>query len=142
ASPQMPDSLNDRATDIREPLLALADLAGGDWPSLARQAAVSLNVSAQESNPISSLLLCIFALFTINKTDRMFTRSLVEGLNSFADRPWAEMRHGKQIHDIWLSQQLRPYGIRSQSIWIGEISANGYLQEYFIDIFHPYIAQP
>src|SRR5258706_16149917 len=32
AQPQPPEGLNDRATDIWEPLLALADLAGGDWP--------------------------------------------------------------------------------------------------------------
>jgi len=37
--------LNDRAGDIWEPLLALADLAGGDWPGKARQAAVALNAA-------------------------------------------------------------------------------------------------
>ena len=32
AEPHVPDELNDRAADSWEPLLALADLADGDWP--------------------------------------------------------------------------------------------------------------
>jgi Protein of unknown function (DUF3631) len=33
ARPELPDELDDRAQDIWEPLLAIADLAGGDWPT-------------------------------------------------------------------------------------------------------------
>ncbi len=46
ASPEAPPNMNDRAGDIWEPLLALADLAGGPWPELARQAAVALSANA------------------------------------------------------------------------------------------------
>jgi Protein of unknown function (DUF3631) len=38
ARPELPDELDDRAQDIWEPLLAIADLAGGDWPTRARRA--------------------------------------------------------------------------------------------------------
>ena len=34
--PDLPDELDDRAQDVWEPLLAIADLAGGDWPERAR----------------------------------------------------------------------------------------------------------
>ena len=40
--PDMPEALNaagDRATDAWEPLIAIADVAGGDWPQRARNAA-------------------------------------------------------------------------------------------------------
>ncbi len=40
ARPLLPDSLNDRAQDNWEPLLAIADNAGSDWPRLAREAAL------------------------------------------------------------------------------------------------------
>src|SRR5258708_33871212 len=43
AQPEIPSTLHDRAADIWEPLLALAALAGGDWPELAPQAACSLS---------------------------------------------------------------------------------------------------
>src|ERR1051326_6181815 len=39
AEPEIPQTLHDRAADIWEPLFVLADLAGGDWPRKARQAA-------------------------------------------------------------------------------------------------------
>src|SRR5262249_44697140 len=48
AQPQIPVELNDRAGEIWEPLLVLADLAGGDWPERARQAAVALTANGPE----------------------------------------------------------------------------------------------
>src|SRR5262249_7303894 len=41
--PQIPDALNDRAADNWRPLLAIADLAGGDWPKKAQDAALVLS---------------------------------------------------------------------------------------------------
>jgi len=132
--------LNDRAADIWEPLLALADLAGGEWPQLARQAAIGLTTSAQESSPIASLLFDICLVFTIGQTDRIFSRTLTEELNlRFTDRPWAETKKGQQIDGLWLAQQLRPYGIRPRTLWIGEEQAKGYYQEDFTEAFQRYI---
>jgi len=139
AQPPIPDALNDRAADIWEPLLVLADLAGGDWPDRARQAAVALTASAHETNPIGALLLDIFLAFQIHKTDRLFTRTLLHSLYLRPDRPWAEARSGKPITDMWLAQQLRPYGIRPKTLWIGNEHAKGYLQEDFVEIFKRYI---
>ena len=35
--------LDDRAQDVWEPLLAIADVAGDDWPQAARRAAIELS---------------------------------------------------------------------------------------------------
>ena len=51
----MPKALTNRAADIWEPLLALADLAGGHWPQLARQAAEALTMRTQQHSPIGAL---------------------------------------------------------------------------------------
>jgi sulfite reductase beta subunit-like hemoprotein len=105
----------------------LADIAGGHWPELARKAAVALTANAQDSNPIASLLLDIYLVFLINHAQRLFSRTLVEGLTGrSADRPWAEARRGKEINELWLAQQLRSYGIRPRTIWIGDSHAKGY----------------
>src|SRR5881394_2580059 len=48
ARPSTPPGWNDRAADIWEPLLAIADLAGGEWPQLARDAAQQLSASDDE----------------------------------------------------------------------------------------------
>jgi hypothetical protein len=140
ARPELPSSLNDRAADIWEPLLALADLAGGHWPETARQAAVALTAAAQDSNPIASLLLDICLIFTTGKAERMFSRELVESLMlRSSGRAWAEARNGKEISEIWLSRQLRPYSIRPRTLWIGDDQAKGYFLADFRETFHRYV---
>jgi hypothetical protein len=140
AEPLLPESLHDRAADIWEPLLALADLAGGDWPELARQAAVGLSASAQDNNPMGSLLMDIFALFINSGKDRLPTRDLVAGLNTyFSDRPWMDLRKGKEATEIWLSKQLRPYGISPRTHRFDGRLAKGYEQADFQEAFRRYI---
>jgi hypothetical protein len=46
--PQLPDSITDRRADVWEPLIAIADVAGGDWPGLAGQACTALTESAAD----------------------------------------------------------------------------------------------
>lgn len=139
AQPAVPSSLNDRAADIWEPLLALADLAGAEWPERARAAAVGLSNSAQENNPIGSLLWDIFVLFALAHADRMFSRTLIEGLSGFGERPWLELRKGKATTELWLAHQLRRYGVHSRTLRIGEARGRGYLEEDFHEVFRRYI---
>ncbi len=139
AQPQIPPGLNDRAADIWEPLLVLSDLAGGEWPMIARQAAVGLTARAQANNPIGSLLLDIFVLFATHEATRMLSRDLVAGLNALSDRPWVEMRNGKEITDRWLAKQLLQYEIRPRSLRLGDEVARGYFHEDFKEVFRRYI---
>jgi putative DNA primase/helicase len=43
ADPEVARQLNDRAADAWSPLLAIADMAGGQWPVRARKAAIELS---------------------------------------------------------------------------------------------------
>ena len=43
-------TLHDRAADNWRPLFAIADLAGGNWPTLARQVAVRLSEGGAEQD--------------------------------------------------------------------------------------------
>ena len=139
AQPEIPTGLSNRAADIWEPLFVIADLAGGRWPELARQAAIALTANARERNPIGALLLDILVLFKLNKTDRFFSRDLVAALARSTDRPWAELRKGKAIDETWLAKQLRPYGIHPCTIRIGEQRGKGYYFEDFREVFKRYI---
>src|SRR3954452_18907692 len=51
AWPEMPKGIVDRDSDVWEPLLAVADAAGGDWPERARRSAVALVAASKESTP-------------------------------------------------------------------------------------------
>src|SRR5438445_4871678 len=39
----------------------------------------------------------------------------------------------------WSTKQLRPYGIRPRTIWIGEDQAKGYYREDFSEAFQRYV---
>ena len=53
----MPDGVEDRDADVWEPLLAVADLAGGHWPNTARVAAVTVVTEAKTATPSIGVLL-------------------------------------------------------------------------------------
>jgi len=139
AQPKVPEELNDRAADIWEPLLAVADLAGGDWPERARRAAVGLSARAQEADPMGSFLMDIFEYFVRSGKDRIFTRVLTEWLKLSEDRPWMALMKGKAVTGRWVAQQLQGYGIRPKTMRIGEERAKGYEKQDFLEAFRRYI---
>ncbi len=139
ARPAAPAGLNDRATDIWEPLLAIGDLAGGDWATALRNAAVHLSVTTQDRSPIGALLLDLMVLFITHECDRLFSRTIVEHLQMNSDRPWAELRNGKQVTEQWLAKQLSKYRIRPRGMRVGVERRNGYYKDDFRDVFRRYI---
>jgi putative DNA primase/helicase len=139
ACPQIPAELNDRAADIWEPLLALSELAGGAWVERGRESARAITARAQEHSPIGALLFDILLCFVGSQAERLFSRSLVGTLNGLEDRPWWELKRAKQVTGAWLAGQLRAYGVRPKTIWIGEEAGKGYLKEDFEEVFQRYI---
>jgi hypothetical protein len=149
AQPEIPADLNDRAADIWEPLFVLADIAGGDWPERARRAAVALTAKAQEESPIVSLMLDLLVIFVQQGSEsggvgprggkRIFSRDIVADLNRYPNRPWVALRKGKEVTELWLAQQLRPYGLRPKTMWIGDTAAKGYLEDEFLEAVRRYV---
>lgn len=95
----VPDDLNDRAADNWEPLLTIADRAGGEWPERGRKAAMALfGTGAEEDASVRVVLLGdikkIFESRALNVSDwrRIPSRELAESL---AARKAARGRSGK-----------------------------------------------
>jgi putative DNA primase/helicase len=141
AEPALPKELNDRAADIWEPLLVIADLAGGEWPERARAAAVGMAMAGPDSNPIALLLFDIVLQFAHAQTDRMFSGELVQRLATFPGRPWGVVLKGKPIDERWLGRQLHPYGIGSRNMRINGIQAKGYYHEELLDLCLRYVTK-
>jgi hypothetical protein len=88
---------------------------------------------------MTSLLLDIRTLFLRAGGGRLFTRTLLAGLNSLPDRPWATLRRGSKINDAWLSKQLQPHDIRPRNIRIGRVVGRGYVEADFVEVFKRYV---
>ena len=140
ADPCMPVELGDRAADNWRHLLAIADLAGGDWPRRARIAAVAPSDSLvdHEENICELLLRDIRDLFEKRRTSRMFSEEIVLALADMYDRPWPEFAHGKAITKAKLARLLRPFGIHTMTFRIGRDLRKGYSADSFRDAFSRY----
>jgi len=141
ARPTLPEGLNDRAADIWEPLLLLADLAGGDWPSRARQAAKALTVGAQHEDQIGTLFADICEYFAVNGKPQMFTQGLVDWLNLSEARPWHSMTGSGKVTAKWLALQLQVFGVRPKIMRIEGRRANGYDVGDLAEVFRRYIPE-
>jgi hypothetical protein len=136
--PPMPDGIVDRDADVWEPLLALADAAGGAWPTAARVAAVALvALSRGEAHSLGVRLLS--DLRTIfGGQDAMSTDAIVEGLKKIEEAPWNDMR-GKPIDARHLARLLNPYGVKSKVVRIGASTPRGYAREDLHDPWARYL---
>jgi len=140
ARPVLPDELNDRAQDNWEPLLAIADYANGDWPRLARNAALKLSGMEQEAVSLSAELLAdIKEVFETKRTERISTADLIHHLCDDDEKSWATYNRGKPITPRQVSKKLRDYGIGSKTIRLGYDTAKGFELDQFKEAFARYL---
>jgi hypothetical protein len=81
AWPAMPDGIVDRDSDVWEPLLAVADVAGGDWPERARRSAVALVAASRESVPSLGVRLLADLRLIFDANAAMATEDILAALN-------------------------------------------------------------
>lgn len=135
--PNIPEALNDRAADNWRPLLAIADLASGEWSGLARQAALTLSGEAQESAVGVELLKDIRLAFGDDEAIR--SADLVAKLTADPERPWAEWKRGKPLTQKQLGRLLSDFRICSETVSIpGLNDAKGYKRARFEDAWAAY----
>ncbi|MEU6285837.1 DUF3631 domain-containing protein [Streptomyces sp. NPDC047028] len=110
AWPEMPEGVTDRPADVWEPLLAVADAAGGHWPTRARAACLEL-ISAAHDNDEASLgvrLLTDLRDKVFCGEDRMPTAAILECLLAMDDAPWGDL-DDKPINSRTLARMLGQY---------------------------------
>jgi hypothetical protein len=137
----LPLALPDRAADAWEPLFALADVAGGPWPTRARSAAVILHTNREQDDSLGLRLLAdIRLVFVANRGDRISTADLIAALRSDDESPWASDRDPLTPHR--LGRLLRPFQISSKQARIDGGSLKAYEREAFLDSWERYLAEP
>jgi hypothetical protein len=142
----VPEQIDDRAQDSWEPLLAIADAAGGEWPERARRAALVLSGAVEvEEEHIGILLLSdVRDIFAARNVERVAMKSLLEELHSgaYEEHPWSDWHTGRAIQATSIGRLLRPFGIRARQLWIGGANLRGYERQQFTDAFDRYLPLP
>lgn len=143
ARPFLPETLSDRAQDNWEPLLAIADCAGGHWPQTARQTSLAIYAkSKDEENQSAGMMLLndIQNLFDDEPMrEKITSADLLKKLCELEDRPWNEWSKGKPITTNKVAKYLKPFGVSPMSVRDGYKNAKGYKKEDFDDAFSRYI---
>jgi hypothetical protein len=141
AEPSLPDELSDRQQDGIEPLLAIADEAGGPWPAAVRAAAVEIfrSAAAEDQNVGVQLLGDIQAIFDSIGDDKISSADLLEKLKEIETSPWADWGKGKGLTVNGLSRLLKPFGVCPRTVRLEDRTAKGYLRESFIDSWERYL---
>lgn len=134
--PDMP--VEDRAADTWEPLVIVADLAGGHWPSRARAACVAMTrfaaVQDEQTSLKTRLLRDIHRIFErANNPQALASQDLVAALIQDAEAPWAE--HGtKGLNAYHLGNLLRDFGIYpANHRFEGGRQSKAYARNRFLD---------
>jgi hypothetical protein len=144
ANPTLPEELSDRQQDVCEPLLAIADVAGGEWPERARLALIELcaqALAADDSIGVS-LLADIRGIFKERATDRLASAELTRALVEIETSPWGEGWQGKPLTAGRLARLLKPFEITPGTIRVGDSTHKGYLIAQFSDAFERYLPHP
>jgi hypothetical protein len=141
AHPSLPDELTDRQQDCAEPLLAIADAAGGEWPEEARKALVELCSQAQASDASHGvqLLTDIRQVFEDKDFDKLTSAELAEELAKIETSPWGEWNHGKPLTAARLAWLLRPFDIAPHNVRLREKVLKGYERKGFEDAWKRYL---
>jgi Protein of unknown function (DUF3631) len=130
--PELP--IDDRAADLWEPLVSVADLVGGPWPKLAREAAVAMVRSAAADDtarsPALQLLVDIQTVF-----DSRFMKSddLCTKLRALSESPWEQL----ELNPSRLGARLREYSIKTRHT--EDKTGRGYYLADFADAFARYL---
>ena len=141
--PDAPDlPVEDRAAEIWEPLIQIADAAGGAWPQMARAAAVFFtNTNADREMATDGIELLRHIKDAFLDADKIWTDTVRDRLAAREESPWLD-RQGKPISGRDLAQRLRPYGIRSRDAKISGIVRKGYYRSDFEDVWVRYLPGP
>jgi len=135
AEPDMP--VEDRAADTWEPLIAVADLAGADWPARARKAAVVLTAEDDTDTTLGARLLADLR-DVFGGADTMHGETILGALHKISEAPWGDY-FGRPMNARDLARLLKPYGVSATDVKIDGVNKRGYRREHLHDPWTRYL---
>lgn len=138
AFPEMPPGITDRPADVWEPLLTIADAAGGQWPDRARAACVALVKQGADRGVSLGIRLLIDIHRVFNGERAVSTEDILARLHDLEDGPWAELK-GVPLDSRGLSRLLSQYDIAPKKCKINGKPLMGYRADHLADAWSRYL---
>ena len=144
--PDLPESVRNRLAEKWEPLFAIANVAGGDWPTLTHKALMSRHDISEKSRAVE-LLEDIRECF-FDGEDRIRTGLLIERLCLLNESQWIDYNfkagrpEDRRIKDKQIARILSPYGIKPTQFKVNGAKTRGYRCEHFLKTWERYAHTP
>jgi Protein of unknown function (DUF3631) len=139
--PELPPGIEDRAADVWEPLIAVADAIGGQWPERARQAALALVAESKEDDTSLGVRLLADTRLVFENAlgaTELPSKLILDRLMELPESPWGDIR-GKPLDERGLAKRLKPYGIKPKQIRVGAATPRGYCRADFEEQWRSYL---
>jgi hypothetical protein len=136
--------VEDRDADKWEPLVAIADAAGGDWGKRARAACLVLcgaetTGDGTDGEQLLADLEQVWETSDGGPVTAMSTESILKKLEALDESPWGERANGKPLAAREVAKLLRPFGVRSITIKISkDYTPKGYKHEDLAPVWARY----
>ncbi|MEU7168793.1 DUF3631 domain-containing protein [Streptomyces morookaense] len=143
--PRMP--VEDRAADTWEPLVIVADLAGGHWPARARAACLAMTrhevVQDEQTTLKTRLLRDIRRIFEQEgNKEALRTQDLLAALITDTESPWPEYGT-KGMNAYHLANLMRDFDISPANYrFENGKQAKAYMRNRFLDVWARYCPEP
>lgn len=115
AVPDLP--VEDRAADTWEPLVAVADAAGGGWPARVRSACRVMVEDADDDGADASVGLRLLRDLRVvfGDANGLHTTTILERLHKLEDAPWGDF-YGRPFTSHDLARRLRDYRVKPTDV--------------------------
>jgi hypothetical protein len=137
--PEMPPAVADRAADVWEPLLMVGELARDKWRQLAWDACTAFAEGARDDTETVGTRLLADLRQIFGDQEKMSTDAILTALCALEESPWADW-YGHTLNPRDLAKLLKPYGVKSDKIRLGEQSVRGYRSEDLCQPWRSYLA--
>ncbi|MEM1404975.1 MAG: DUF3631 domain-containing protein [Pseudomonadota bacterium] len=137
---ELPPEIVDRDADVWEPLICVADLAGGHWPDTARAASLALVGMSQQQAPSLGIQLLSDLREIFLGSSKLHSKTIISQLCQLEEAPWSGYR-GTGIDALSLARTLSEYGVKPKDLRIGDKVSRGYVREDLEDPWRRYLPE-
>lgn len=142
--PNLPAGCEDRAAECWEPLIIVADLAGGHWPETARAACAAFMEAPPMDNESLGTRLLRDLRTIFGDALALHSQTIIESLNDpeandlDGDAPWPEL-YGRGLSKLDLAKMLKAYSVAARKVKVDGVAKQGYRRDDLFEAWRRYL---